>query len=378
MPLAVRRPTRASASPLRLLINATGPHFAATAEGSARGESLSVCTAEHAVRPRVRSRSIERMAKVSDSASSSASATARAPARAPPSSTSSTSSSTARRGARARRPRLHHERRRTRRLRRRRHSHEARRLHHSESHFAESLFSERNIDSIPARRHKVEPGRSSTRHSTERTRGSSSTSRCSCLRSRVSALTPSTGMARHHRADVHAQRLHARRRRLPAEAVRRVARRRLAGTYRSPLYENVFAAGIAFAPPHPLSRPRKTPNGTGRAGAAAHRNAVGDHGTAVTLSIVDMIDGADGPTHGASMSEMGAACVASAGANPFSAAQPHDDVPGRPRLGALPGGRARPGAPSAKSAWRGTGSSILHHHMFLYKAGLAGWWLIPE
>ena len=33
-------------------------------------------------------------------------------------------------------------------------------------------------------------------------------------------------------------------------------------TYESPAYPNVFAVGIAFAPPHQISRPRKSPNGT--------------------------------------------------------------------------------------------------------------------
>ena len=33
-------------------------------------------------------------------------------------------------------------------------------------------------------------------------------------------------------------------------------------TYEVPGYRNVFAAGIAFAPPHQISRPLKTANGT--------------------------------------------------------------------------------------------------------------------
>ena len=41
-------------------------------------------------------------------------------------------------------------------------------------------------------------------------------------------------------------------------------------------------------------------------------------GKAVARSIVDMIHGAAAPTRSASMAEMGAACVASAGANPFT------------------------------------------------------------
>ena len=33
-------------------------------------------------------------------------------------------------------------------------------------------------------------------------------------------------------------------------------------TYQTPAYANVFAVGIAFAPPHQISRPRTSPNGT--------------------------------------------------------------------------------------------------------------------
>ena len=32
--------------------------------------------------------------------------------------------------------------------------------------------------------------------------------------------------------------------------------------YQSPFYDNVYAAGIAFAPPHPISKPMVSKNGT--------------------------------------------------------------------------------------------------------------------
>jgi sulfide:quinone oxidoreductase len=41
-------------------------------------------------------------------------------------------------------------------------------------------------------------------------------------------------------------------------------------------------------------------------------------GKAIARSIVDMLRGAGRPTHKASMATMGAACVASAGANPLT------------------------------------------------------------
>ena len=84
--------------------------------------------------------------------------------------------------------------------------------------------------------------------------------------------------------------------------------------YQSQKYPNMFACGIAFAPPHPISKPQKSPNGTvivptpPRTGMPS---AI--MGKAVALSICDMINGAAEPTHQVSMAEMGAACVASAG-----------------------------------------------------------------
>ncbi|MDX1809020.1 MAG: FAD/NAD(P)-binding oxidoreductase [Sulfurospirillaceae bacterium] len=85
-------------------------------------------------------------------------------------------------------------------------------------------------------------------------------------------------------------------------------------------YKNMFAVGIAFAPPHIISKPMKSPNGTPinptppRTGMPSAMM-----GKAVAKSIRDMIvDGATEPTHTAKMSEMGAACVASAGKGVFS------------------------------------------------------------
>lgn len=85
-------------------------------------------------------------------------------------------------------------------------------------------------------------------------------------------------------------------------------------------YKNVFAVGIAFAPPHLISKPMKSPNGTPinptppRTGMPSAMM-----GKAVAQSIRDMVLGnATEPTHTANMSEMGAACVASAGKGLFS------------------------------------------------------------
>ncbi|MFI5345506.1 MAG: NAD(P)/FAD-dependent oxidoreductase [Elusimicrobiota bacterium] len=152
-------------------------------------------------------------------------------------------------------------------------------------------------------------------------------------------------------------------------------------TYRSPKYANVFAAGIAFAPPHAISRPRRTPDGTPIAPAPPRTGMPsGVIARAVALSIVDMINGAPGPTYEASMAEMGAGCVASAGKGFFrgSAASMTmypivPDYERFPILGRDP--RYTFGEIGAAGHW------IKHilHHMFLYKAkALPGWWLIPE
>ncbi len=89
--------------------------------------------------------------------------------------------------------------------------------------------------------------------------------------------------------------------------------------YNNPVYKNIFAAGIAFAPPHPISKPHKAPDGTvivpspPRTGMAS-----GIIGHTVALSIIDMIKrGGKEPSHPASMSEFGAICVTSMGKSLF-------------------------------------------------------------
>lgn len=86
-------------------------------------------------------------------------------------------------------------------------------------------------------------------------------------------------------------------------------------TYQNPTYRNVFAVGIAFAPPHQISKPRATPDGIAVAPSPPRTGMPsGTMGKVVAFSIADMIlKGAEKPTHSASMAEMAAACVASAG-----------------------------------------------------------------
>lgn len=84
-------------------------------------------------------------------------------------------------------------------------------------------------------------------------------------------------------------------------------------TYQSPAYPNVYAAGIAFAPPHPLSKPKKTAAGTTVIATAPRTGMVsGIIGKTVALNIADQIDGKT-PSHHARLSEIPAACIASMG-----------------------------------------------------------------
>lgn len=153
-------------------------------------------------------------------------------------------------------------------------------------------------------------------------------------------------------------------------------------TYQSPKYANVFAAGIAFAPPHAISRPRKSKNGTVIAPAPPRTGMPsGIMGRTVALSIVDMITkGATRPTHSASLATMGAACVASAGASVWSGtAASMTMYPVVPDYQRFPGTgrdlRYTTGEIGSAGHWI---KSILHS-LFLYKAkARPGWWLIPE
>ena len=147
-------------------------------------------------------------------------------------------------------------------------------------------------------------------------------------------------------------------------------------------YKNMFAAGIAFAPPHPISKPMKTPNGTvivptpPRTGMPSAMM-----GKAVANSICDMIKkGAQEPTHTACMAEMGAACVASAGTGLTSGMAAAMTVyPLVPDFKKYPGtGRDINGTTGEIGLAAHWVKHILHH-AFLWKAKLRpGWTLIPE
>lgn len=85
-------------------------------------------------------------------------------------------------------------------------------------------------------------------------------------------------------------------------------------TYQSPVYPNLFAAGIAFAPPHPISIPSGMTKSGIKVHAAPPRTGMvaGIIGRAVAESVAGMITRGDMKPHRHhSMAKMPAACIAS-------------------------------------------------------------------
>jgi sulfide:quinone oxidoreductase len=151
--------------------------------------------------------------------------------------------------------------------------------------------------------------------------------------------------------------------------------------YRSPSFPSLFAAGIAFAPPHPISRPRVSVRGTTISPAPPRTGMPSAMiAKAVARSIVDLMRGAPAPTHSASMAEMGAACVASAGANPLTGTAASITVfPIVPDYETYPEYGRDVDQTFGEIGLAGHWIKILLHHMFLYKARRRpGWSLIPE
>ncbi len=85
------------------------------------------------------------------------------------------------------------------------------------------------------------------------------------------------------------------------------------GVYQNVNYKNIFAGGIAFAPPGPISEPHITPNGTAITAAPPRTGMVsGIIGRVIAKNIIDLIKKGR-MTHHERMSEMAAACIASMG-----------------------------------------------------------------
>lgn len=152
-------------------------------------------------------------------------------------------------------------------------------------------------------------------------------------------------------------------------------------TYLAPGYDNIFAVGIAFAPPHQISRPRTSANGTmitpspPRTGMPS-----GVMGKTVALTVADRIKhGARAPAHSASMARMGAACVASAGNGMRNgSAASMTMMPVVPDYARYTTGRDLRDT-RGEIGLSGHWVKLMLHHLFIYKAKARfGWRLIPE
>ena len=152
-------------------------------------------------------------------------------------------------------------------------------------------------------------------------------------------------------------------------------------TYQSPVYPNIFAAGIAFAPPHTISRPYKNPRGI-PIYATAPRTGMPSAtiGRVVARSIADKLEGKQGEPYGASMAELGAACVASAGSGWLRGTAASMTVfPIVPDYDRYPKYGRDLRYTTGEIGLAGHWIKMILHYMFLYKAQLRpGWRLIPE
>lgn len=152
-------------------------------------------------------------------------------------------------------------------------------------------------------------------------------------------------------------------------------------TYQNPKYPNLFAAGISFAPPHPISKPFASPNGTPIVASPPRTGmAAGIIGHVVALSIADMINGkSTKPTHTASMGDFGAACIASMGKSMTrGSAAVIAMFPVVPDYERFEYGRDMD-ATFGDQGLAGHWLKALLHHLFIYKMkGNFGWSLIPD
>ncbi len=156
-------------------------------------------------------------------------------------------------------------------------------------------------------------------------------------------------------------------------------------TYQSTYDPSIFAAGIAFAPPHPISPPSGTTKSGIKIQAAPPRTGMtsGIIGKVVAENISDLVlEKTDVPKKHLSMSQMPAACVASLNKSIVSGSALtmvlNPAVPDFSKYPAEDGGRNL----NETFFDLGKGNAWLKrslHTGFMYKfKGLPGWTIIPE
>ena len=153
-------------------------------------------------------------------------------------------------------------------------------------------------------------------------------------------------------------------------------------TYQVPRFPNISAVGIAFAPPHQISQPRRTPNGTVIAPSPPRTGMPsGIMGKLAASNIAEMIEhGSSATMRTASMADMGAACVASAGSGlRQGSAASMTMYPVVPDLVKYPNTGRSLKDTFGEIGLAGHWIKLLLHYMFIYKAkARPGWHLIPE
>jgi sulfide:quinone oxidoreductase len=152
--------------------------------------------------------------------------------------------------------------------------------------------------------------------------------------------------------------------------------------YQNPAYSNIFATGIAFAPPHQISKPMKSPNGTLITPAPPRTGMPsGVIGKIVALNIVEQIRNRRADfKHKASMGRMGAACVVSAGFSLLKGnAATMTVFPIVPDWQKFPEWGRDINYTIGEAGLAGHWIKLFLHYMFIHKAkGYPFWWLLPE
>lgn len=152
--------------------------------------------------------------------------------------------------------------------------------------------------------------------------------------------------------------------------------------YQNSTYSNMYASGIAFAPPHTMSKPMESPNGT-KIFPTPPRTGMpsGVIGKIVAQNIAHQIKtGKKDHPHEASMATMGAACIVSAGYGLFKGkaavmtVKPIvQDWEKYPKWGRSINDTV--GVVGTAGHWM----KLFMHYMFIYKAKAKPlWWMIPE
>ncbi len=153
------------------------------------------------------------------------------------------------------------------------------------------------------------------------------------------------------------------------------------GVYQNDTYKNIFAGGIAFAPPGPISQPHVTPNGTSISAAPPRTGMVsGVIGRIISKNIIDLIKKGR-MTHHERMTEMAAACIASMGDSLWDGSAATIMM-----YPVVPDGRKYPNehgrdmfVTHMEMGLAGAWMKRVIHHTFIHKLqARPGWKIIPE